>query len=158
MTDQTGAGQQSAASGQTGDVNVADESRPDISTDVQTGGASDVGAGGPELSSAGDESAARGPEDVDAPRRDEPSDDATADTETSPREDDAASTEDRQKSAEEFAREHDPDKHDVSAGEEFRQPGDWTAEEAGGPQVWDAEGNLVGGSAAGQGGSESDSG
>jgi hypothetical protein len=158
MTDQTGAGHQSATSGQTGDVNVADESRPDITTDVQTGGASDVGSGGPELSSAGDESAARGPEDVDAPRRDEASDDATSDTDTSLREDDAASSEDRQKSAEEFAREHDPAKHDVSAGEEFREPGDWTADEAGGPQVWDAEGNLVEGSAAGQSGSESQTG
>ena len=155
MTDQTGAAQQSAASGQTGDVNVADESRPDITTDVQTSGASDVGAGGPELSSAGDESAARGPEDVDAPRRDEESDDATADTDTSLQEE-RASTEERQKSAEEFAREHDPARHDVSAGEEFRQPGDWTADKVGGPQVWDAEGNLVEGSAAGEGGSEPD--
>jgi hypothetical protein len=67
MTDPTGAGHQSASTGQTGDVNVADESRPDITTDVQTGGASDVGAGGPGPSSAGDESGARGPEDVDGP-------------------------------------------------------------------------------------------
>jgi hypothetical protein len=151
MTDQTGAGQQRAASGQTGDVNVTDESRPDVTTDVQTDGASDVGAGGPELSSAGDESAARGPKDADAPRRDEPSDDA----DTSLREDDGSSTEDRQKSAEEFAREHDPARHDVSSGEEFRRSGDWTADEAGGLQVWDAEGNLVEGSAAGQGDSSS---
>lgn len=151
MTDQTGATQQGAASSRTGDVDVASESRPDITTDVQTGGASDVGSGGPELSSGDDESAARGPEDVDAPRRDEPSDDATDDANTSLGEDD----EDRQKSAEEFAREHDPAQHDVSAGEEFRQSGDWTADEAGGPQVWDAEGNLVEGSATGEGGSES---
>ena len=162
MTDQTGAGHQSASSSRTGDVDVADQSRPDVTTDVQTGGASDVGAGGPELSAAGDESAARGPEDVDAPRRDEPSDDAAADdaedtedTDTSLRDDDAAAAEDRQKSAEEFAREHDPAQHDVSAGEEFRQSGDWTADEAGGPQVWDAEGNLVEGSATGEAGSES---
>jgi hypothetical protein len=158
MTDQTGAGHQSASSSRTGDVDVTDQSRPDVTTDVQTGGASDVGTGGPELSSAGDESAARGPEDVEAPRRDEPSDDATADatedTSTSLREDNAADAEDRQKSAEEFAREHDPAQHDVSAGEEFRQSGDWTADEAGGPQVWDAEGNMVEGSAAGERGSE----
>ena len=121
MTDQTGAGHQSASSSRTGDVDVADQSRPDVTTDIQTGGASDVGAGGPGLSSAGD---------------------------------DAAAAEDRQKSAEEFAREHDPAQHDVSAGEEFRQSGDWTADEAGGPQVWDAEGNLVEGSATGEGGSE----
>jgi hypothetical protein len=154
MTDQTGAGHQSASSSRTGDVDVADQSRPDVTTDVQTGGASDVGASGPELSAAGDEPAARGPEDVDAHRRDEPSDDATPDTDTSLKEDDAAAAEDRQKSAEEFARDHDPAQHDVSAGEEFRQSGDWTADEAGGPQVWDAEGNLVEGSATGEGGSE----
>ncbi|HWI33081.1 MAG TPA: hypothetical protein VNS83_02140 [Lapillicoccus sp.] len=151
MTDPTGAGHQSASTGQTGDVNVADESRPDITTDVQTGGASDVGAGGPEPSSAGDESGARGPEDVDGPRRDEPSED----DDTSLRDDDEAASEERQKSAEEFAREHDPAKHDVSAGEEFRQSGDWTADDAGGSQVWDAEGNLVEGSSAGQGSSTS---
>ena len=59
-------------------------------------------------------------------------------------------TSERQKTAEEFAREHDPEQHDVAAGEEFRQEGDWTADEAGGPQVWDNEGNLVEGSAPGQ--------
>ena len=182
MTDQTGAGQQSASSGRTGDVDVADDSRPDLTTDVQTGGASDVGRGGPELSSAGDESAARGPEDVDAPRRDErdagrvseTADDegttgpdadatanagATADAGTSGgEEDDRAAAEERQKSAAEFAHEHDPAQHDVSAGEEFRQSGDWTADDAGGPQVWDAEGNLVEGSAPGQGSFESTAG
>ena len=56
---------------------------------------------------------------------------------------DETSEDDRQKSAEEFAAEHDPANHDVAAGEEFRQPGDWTADEAGGPQVFDDEGNLV---------------
>lgn len=42
-------------------------------------------------------------------------------------------------SGEEFAREHDPDDHDIEAGEEFRQRGDWTADEAGGPQVLEAD-------------------
>lgn len=54
--------------------------------------------------------------------------------------------EEKQRQAEEFAAEHDPAKHDIEAGEEFRQRGDWTAEKAGGPQVWDSEGNLVEGS------------
>ncbi|MDQ2757638.1 MAG: hypothetical protein M3Y71_13935 [Actinomycetota bacterium] len=45
-------------------------------------------------------------------------------------------------SAEEFAREHDPAKHDIAAGEQLRQRGDWTADEAD-SRVWDAEGNLV---------------
>lgn len=58
--------------------------------------------------------------------------------------------EERMASDEEFAREHDPAKHDVAAGEELRQRGDWTAEDAGGPQVWDAAGNLVEGTSPAQ--------
>lgn len=54
----------------------------------------------------------------------------------------------RQKSAEEFAAEHDPAKHDVEAGEEFRQPGDWVADDES-PQEWDSEGHLVSGSGSG---------
>lgn len=56
---------------------------------------------------------------------------------------------DRDTAADQFAREHDPAQHDVSAGEEFRQRGDWTADEAGGEQVWDADGNLVEGAEPG---------
>ncbi|MEP6799837.1 MAG: hypothetical protein ABI890_16890, partial [Lapillicoccus sp.] len=56
----------------------------------------------------------------------------------------------RREAADEFAREHDPADHDIAAGEEARQRGDWTADEAGGPQVWDADGNLIEGSAAGE--------
>ena len=55
----------------------------------------------------------------------------------------------QQRSAEEFAQEHDPAKHDVAAGADARQRGDWTADEAGGPQVWDADGTLVEGDAPG---------
>ena len=58
--------------------------------------------------------------------------------------------EEQRKSAEEFAREHDPANHDISAGEESRQKGDWTADEAGGSQVWDADGNLVEGATPGE--------
>lgn len=47
---------------------------------------------------------------------------------------------------EEFAQEHDPEKHDIAAGEEFRQQGDWTAEASDDPRAYDPEGNLVGGS------------
>jgi hypothetical protein len=61
-------------------------------------------------------------------------------------EDEGESEEERRRSAEEFAAEHDPANHDIAAGEEFRQPGDWTAEDRG-PQVWDSEGNLVSDSA-----------
>ena len=55
----------------------------------------------------------------------------------------------QQRSAEEFAQEHDPAKHDVAAGADARQPGDWTADDAGGPQVWNADGKLVEGDAPG---------
>ena len=58
--------------------------------------------------------------------------------------------EERRKSGEEFAREHDPAKHDIAAGEESRQKGDWTADEAGGPQVGDADRNLVEGATPGE--------
>lgn len=52
----------------------------------------------------------------------------------------------REQRLEEFAQEHDPEKHDIAAGEEFRQRGDWTADEAGGEQKWNADGELVEGS------------
>lgn len=37
--------------------------------------------------------------------------------------------EEKQAREEAFAAEHDPEQHDLSAGEEFRQAGDWTAED-----------------------------
>ena len=54
MTDQTGAEQQGAAGSRTGDVDVADASRPDVTTDVQSGGATDLDAGGPDAATAAD--------------------------------------------------------------------------------------------------------
>ena len=136
MTDQTGAEQQSAAGSGTGDVDVADESRPDVTTDVQSGGATDTddGRDGSSRNEVRDDEGRRG------------SDENVRGSE----EDDQASDEERQKTAEEFAREHDPENHDVTAGEEFRQEGDWTADDAGGPQVWDSEGHLVEGSTPGE--------
>ena len=153
MTDQTGADQQGAAGSRTGDVDVADEKRPDVTTDVQSGGATDLDAGGPDAGTATDDAAIRGGEDADAPRSergrsDQQRDDTHAADETEDgrdgisrnevrgddeqrrgsdenvrgsEEDGQASDEERQKTAEEFAREHDPEKHDVAAGEEFRQ-------------------------------------
>ncbi len=176
MTDQTGAEQQSAAGSGTGDVDVADQNRPDMTTDVQTGGATDLGPGGPDAGTDEDDAAIRGGRDAEAPRgegdgtdqersvTDRSGDDTRDEREDSShtearREDDGgqdseedrrATDEERQKTAEEFDREHDPEQHDVAAGEEFRQDGDWTADDAGGPQVWDNEGNLVEGSAPGQ--------
>ena len=182
MTDQTGADQQGAAGSRTGDVDVADEKRPDVTTDVQSGGATDLDAGGPDAGTATDDAAIRGGEDADAPRSErgrseQQRDDTHAADDTEDgrdgssrsevrgddeerrgsdesvrgsEEDGQASDEERQKTAEEFAREHDPEKHDVAAGEEFRQEGDWTADDAGGPQVWDSEGHLVEGSTPGE--------
>lgn len=62
-----------------------------------------------------------------------------ADDEDAERESEA----EREKRLEEFSQEHDPEKHDIAAGEEFRQRGDWTADEAGGEQKWNADGELV---------------
>jgi len=99
-------------------------------------------------------------ETTDAAESDTASDEESAqdsgehsDDSDSTQDSDEDSDEERQKSAEEFAAEHDPANHDVAAGEEFRQPGDWTADEAGGPQVFDDEGTLVaeGGEATGEG-------
>jgi hypothetical protein len=88
----------------------------------------------------------------DADTDDDTSDDTNSDTngEADGQQDRA----DTRASAEESAAEHDPEKHDVDAGEEFRQRGDWTAEDTGGPQVWDAEGTLVEGSGPGSHGAE----
>ena len=189
MTDQTGAEQQSASGSRTGDVDVADPARPDTTTDVQSGGATDVASAGPDAG-IDDGAAVRGGDDMNAPRgergdTDQQRDDTDSERAESPRaeaqdsddeardsdegrqatdeerqatdeerqatdEERQATDEERQKTAEEFAREHDPEQHDVTAGEEFRQEGDWTADEAGGPQVWDNEGNLVEGSTPGQ--------
>ena len=86
--------------------------------------------------------------DVAAPSA-QPNNYSQASESTETEDDTQRSDEERQRAAEGFAREHDPEQHDVSAGEEFRQPGDWTADDAGGAQVWDSEGNLVEGSAPG---------
>lgn len=40
-----------------------------------------------------------------------------------------ASQDEERERQEQFAREHDPADHDIEAGEEFRQPGDWVADE-----------------------------
>jgi len=84
-------------------------------------------------------------DDQTSDQADDQTDDQTDDAEAA---DDEQSEAERQKSAEEFAAQHDPDKHDVDAGEEFRQPGDWVADEQG-PQEWDEEGNLVSGGGPG---------
>lgn len=78
-------------------------------------------------------------------------DDAGRDARDEAGEDEEAGDEaqvERKESAEEFAAQHDPADHDVAAGEEFRQPGDWVADDEG-PQEWDSEGNLVSGGGPG---------
>jgi len=148
MTDQTGVVQQGAAGSRTGDVDVADASRPDVTTDVQSGGATDLDAGGPD--DADDTEDGRDGSSRNEIRGDDEGRRGSDENVRASKEDDQASDEERQKTAEEFAREHDPEKHDVAAGEEFRQEGDWTADDAGGPQVWDSEGHLVEGSTPGE--------
>ena len=62
----------------------------------------------------------------------------------------------RREREESFAREHDPEDHDVAAGEEFRQPGDWAAGDDG-PQVQDPDGTIHDPDSA-QGANDQDSG
>ena len=90
-----------------------------------------------------------GGDDTRAPKSKAGETDSQQDAQDDAAEDEAVD-EEGQRTAEEFAREHDPEKHDVAAGEEFRQEGDWTADDAGGPQVWDSEGHLVEGSTPGE--------
>lgn len=68
---------------------------------------------------------------------DEPTEGETADQTDEDHQDEA-----RARLEEQFAREHDPATHDTAAGDEFRQPGDWVADEHGGPQVQEADGTV----------------
>jgi len=63
---------------------------------------------------------------ADADRED---DDAGSDVDNTGSDAVEESDEDRRRREEEFAQEHDPAQHDVAAGEELRQRGDWTAED-----------------------------
>ncbi|GAA4867869.1 hypothetical protein [Serinicoccus chungangensis] len=97
------------------------------------------------------------PDDADGPDPAGPEDtteDESADEtdEGDPRQE---SEEDARRRREEFAREHDPADHDVEAGEEFRQPGDWTADEDG-PQELETDRSMLaapGSSTTAEGGS-----
>lgn len=121
---------------------------PDADTATPTAGGAetlDTTATPPETSAPGETHQSREESHADD-AGDDDADDADADDDA----DDDDADEAAKASAEEFAHEHDPATHDVAAGEESRQRGDWTAEEAGGPQVWDAEGNLVDGTSPAQ--------
>lgn len=73
---------------------------------------------------------------TDAAMEEEVDTDAEGDAET------GAAEEQRREHEESFAREHDPADHDVEAGAQFRQRGDWTADEHGGPQVQEPDGTV----------------
>lgn len=91
-------------------------------------GASSAGGGGETDTSA--------EPPVDGAQHDED----RADHEDHADDEERAREEERQR--EEFAREHDPADHDVEAGADFRQPGDWSADEHGGPQVVESDGTV----------------
>lgn len=57
-------------------------------------------------------------------------------------------------SPEEFAAAHDPADHDVEAGRDFRQPGDWTAEDGDGPQVMEGQSPAASANVGGAGSSD----
>lgn len=69
---------------------------------------------------------------------------------------DVESDEERRQREEEFAREHDPADHDVAAGEEFRQPGDWVGEGDDAQELTTEQPSRVatGGAGEGQGGQD----
>ena len=133
-TEGTADGEQGASSAEGGSVSAASTADGDDGTAEDRG---DVSAGedsGEDVAAAGD-GAGSDDEDDDGPDEEE-----------------QAAEEERRR--EEFAREHDPADHDIAAGEEFRQPGDWTADEDG-PQQLETERSMV---AAGASGSTSESG
>lgn len=84
----------------------------------------------------GEPSADAGPERT---AEDTPDDDKAAEEKVEGKAEEKQAEEEKVRAAEEFAREHDPADHDVAAGEEFRQRGDWTAEDGDGPQVLTAD-------------------
>ncbi len=145
MSQTSDPGTNGAAAGESPTDEVAERS----TDDTQSGGA--AGTRDAQPSGTASEAAADEPESMD---RDQRAPRAAEEVE----QDDRAGVDDgeavadeeaeRQRSAEEFAAQHDPEHHDVEAGEEFRQPGDWVADEQG-PQEWDAEGNLVSGGGPG---------
>ncbi|PZU47190.1 MAG: hypothetical protein DI571_04485 [Arsenicicoccus sp.] len=53
------------------------------------------------------------------------------------------SEEETRRRQEEFAREHDPADHDVAAGEEFRQEGDWVADDGAEPQQLETDQSML---------------
>lgn len=147
MTDQPGSGTET-----TDQVPTADESASSgaASTSPPVDTASNDTSNGASTSAATEPAADPGADSAADSATDRATDAAAGDEEDADRgghdekgEKGKKREQEREKSAEEFASEHDPAEHDVAASEEMRQRGDWTADEAGGPQVWDAEGNLV---------------
>ncbi|MGO0577875.1 sunset domain-containing protein [Ornithinimicrobium panacihumi] len=88
---------------------------------------------GPAAPADSPEPARSAPSAGSAPSADSPADPDEGDAQRDADEQAEAEEEARQR-AEEFAREHDPANHDIAAGADFRQPGDWTAEDGDGPQ------------------------
>ncbi|WP_151525607.1 sunset domain-containing protein [Serinicoccus kebangsaanensis] len=95
-------------------------------------------------------------DDPDDDADEEPDDDDAADgasddvTNEDPRT--SESEEETRRRQEEFAAEHDPADHDVAAGEEFRQPGDWVADEDGEPQHLETDHSMPAATGAEEGG------
>jgi hypothetical protein len=106
------------------DSGVLADAPSETRADASTGGEAEVQTG------SGAEAEADGESDEDS--------ESGADREQR----EAEEAEERRRREEEFAREHDPETHDLEAGEEFRQRGDWTADEHGGPQVQEPGGTV----------------
>jgi hypothetical protein len=106
------------------DSGVLADAPSDTGSDAPSGGEAQVPAGGGAEVPAGGGSDEDSESDADREQRE------------------AEEAEERRRREEEFAREHDPETHDLEAGEEFRQRGDWTADEHGGPQVQEPGGTV----------------
>ena len=145
MSQTSDPGTTGAAAGESPTDEVAERS----TDDTQSGGA--AGTRDAQPSGTASEAAADEPETVDTDQRaPRAAEEVEQDDRAGVDDGEAVADEEaeRQRSAEEFAAQHDPEHHDVEAGEEFRQPGDWVADEQG-PQEWDEEGNLVSGGGPG---------
>lgn len=82
-----------------------------------------------------------GDSDSDSDSDDDAGDNDGAGDNDSGEDDDVEDEQARREREEAFATEHDPADHDVEAGEEFRQRGDWAAGEDG-PQVQEPDGTI----------------
>ena len=102
-----------------------DAADPELTNDFD-----EAGTGAVDAVMADESEPAMSAEPEQAPEPEFEPDDSDEEDED-PDDEDPEDEEERRRRDEEFAKEHDPKDHDVEAGSEFRQRGDWTADESG---------------------------